>query len=76
MGFLAPKTPSISPIAALPPAAAPMVETNSEAESAKRDLAERMKRAEMSRQKSVLKMPALVNPVSATNRTMLSSVLG
>jgi hypothetical protein len=74
MGFLTPKAPEMPKIT--PITAAPTKITQAESEAARQDLIERMKRAEMSRQKSVLKLPALVKPGETNNRNMLSSFLG
>ena len=76
MGFLMPKAPSMPAITPMPQPTAPTKRMAAEADAAKRDLMDRMKKAEMSRQKSVLKMPELVKPVESSRRNMLSSVLG
>jgi hypothetical protein len=60
----------------MPQPTAPTKRTISEAESAKRDLLDRMKKAEMNREKSVLKMPELVKPVESGRRGLLSNTLG
>lgn len=51
------------------------VTATGEAEAARRDMEERMKRAAMNRSKSQLTMPALATPV-ATMRPVLSEKLG
>jgi hypothetical protein len=64
------KTPKVAP---LPPE--PHVAATAEAAAARRDLEERMKRAALSREKSVLNPPALARPVQSPKR-VLSERLG
>lgn len=62
MGFLIPKIPTVTP-PITPAVPGPRTSVKAEAGAAKRDLEERMRRASINRQKSVLKTPELASSV-------------
>lgn len=75
MGFLTPKVPT-GPVPKTVPIQPSGKEVRSEAESARRDLMERMMRAGMNRRKSQMQLPALVKPAESNRRSLLTDTLG